>query len=105
MPADLRQPAMVAQTLPRVGREDVSRAQLRTGWRKTRISPFWRMLALAMAVGGLIAYRWDTNLSGLLVVVSYLPGAPTVGYTSYHPSWIEYLSGLGIGGYGALALS
>jgi len=74
-------------------------------WRKTRISPFWRMLALAMAVGCLIAYRWDTNLSGLLAVVSYLPGAPTVGFTSYHPSLIEYLSGLGIVGYGALALS
>jgi molybdopterin-containing oxidoreductase family membrane subunit len=74
-------------------------------WRKTRVSPFWRMLALAMAVGGLIAYRWDTNLSGLLVVVSYLPGAPTVGYASYRPSLIEYLSGLGIVSYGALALS
>lgn len=74
-------------------------------WGKTRISPFWRMLALAMAVGGLIAYRWDTNLSGLLVVVSYLPGAPTVGFTSYHPSLIEYLSGLGIVSYGILAFS
>jgi Ni/Fe-hydrogenase subunit HybB-like protein len=58
-----------------------------------------------MAVGGLIAYRWDTNLSGLLAVVSYMPGAPTVGYTSYSPSLIEYLSGLGIISYGALALS
>jgi Ni/Fe-hydrogenase subunit HybB-like protein len=74
-------------------------------WTKTRFSLFWRMLALAMAVGGLIAYRWDTNLSGLLAVVSYLPGAPNVGYTSYRPSLIEYLSGLGIVSYGVLALS
>lgn len=74
-------------------------------WKKTRLNPFWRMLALAMVVGGLIAYRWDTNLSGLLTVVSYMPGAPSVGYTSYSPSLIEYVSGLGIISYGALALS
>src|SRR5512140_1864172 len=41
----------------------------------TRKHPFWRMTALGLVVLGVIAYRWDTNLSGLMVVVSYMPGA------------------------------
>jgi Ni/Fe-hydrogenase subunit HybB-like protein len=72
---------------------------------RTRLSPFWRMLALALVVGGLVAFRWDTNLSGLLVVLSYLPGQAAIGYTSYHPSPIEYLSALGVISYGLLAFS
>ena len=39
----------------------------------TRKQPFWRMVALGLIVSGVVAYRWDTNLSGLLVVISYLP--------------------------------
>ena len=31
----------------------------------TRQHPFWRMTALALVVIGVVAYRWDTNLSGL----------------------------------------
>jgi Ni/Fe-hydrogenase subunit HybB-like protein len=71
----------------------------------TRKHPFWRMLALGLVVVGVIAYRWDTNLSGLLVVMSYLPNAPAVSYTSYVPSLIEIVSGLGIIAYGLLAFS
>jgi len=33
-------------------------------------------------------------------VVSYLPGAPTVRYTMYRPSLIEWLAGGGIIAYG-----
>ena len=58
------------------------------------------MLALLLIVGGVVAYRWDTNLSGLLVLVSYLPGELTVSYTMYRPSLIEWLAGLGIIAYG-----
>ncbi|MEW6092719.1 MAG: NrfD/PsrC family molybdoenzyme membrane anchor subunit [Chloroflexota bacterium] len=73
--------------------------------KKTRAIPFWRMLALALVVGGLVAYRWDTNLSGLLIVLSYLPGDLAVAYTNYHPSLIEIVSGMGILAFGFLAFS
>jgi menaquinone reductase, integral membrane subunit len=73
--------------------------------KKTREMPFWRMLALILVVGGMVAYRWDTNISGLLIVMSYLPGNLTVGYSTYVPSWIEVLSGLGILAYGALGFT
>jgi molybdopterin-containing oxidoreductase family membrane subunit len=72
---------------------------------RTRSRPFWRMAALALVVIGVIAYRWDTNLSGQLVVLSYLPGDPEVAYTSYVPSLVEILSGAGVIGYGLLAFS
>jgi Ni/Fe-hydrogenase subunit HybB-like protein len=71
----------------------------------TRRHSFWRMLALGLVVMGVVAYRWDTNLSGLLVVISYLPGQPVVGYTSYYPSLIEIVSGLGVIAYGLLGFS
>jgi Ni/Fe-hydrogenase subunit HybB-like protein len=72
---------------------------------KTRALPFWRMLALALVVGGVVAYRWDTNLVGFLVVLSYLPGLHAVTYTSYSPSLIEFLAGGGVVAYGLMAVS
>jgi len=72
---------------------------------KTRALPFWRMLAMALVVGGVIAYRWDTNLVGFLVVLSYLPGLPAVTYTSYTPSLVEFMAGGGVVAYGLLAVS
>jgi menaquinone reductase, integral membrane subunit len=74
-------------------------------WGKTRRMPAIRMLALLMVVGGVVAYRWDTNLSGLLVLVSYLPGEPTVSYTMYRPSIVEWAAGLGVIAYGITLLS
>ena len=71
----------------------------------TRRHPFWRMVALSLIVIGVIAFRWDTNLSGLLVVMPYLPGQQTVAYVSYVPSLIEVVAGLGIIAYGLLAFS
>jgi Ni/Fe-hydrogenase subunit HybB-like protein len=73
--------------------------------KRTRAMPFWRMLALLLVVGGVAAYRWDTNISGLMIVLSYLPGQPTIGYTTYRPSLIEFLAGAGILSYGLLAFS
>ncbi len=70
-----------------------------------RRQPFWRMVALGLVVGGVVAYRWDTNISGLLVVISYLPGEPTIAYTSYQPSLVEIISGLGILAYGLMTFS
>jgi Ni/Fe-hydrogenase subunit HybB-like protein len=71
----------------------------------TRQRPFWRMIALGLVVIGVVAYRWDTNLSGLLVVMSYLPGQPTVAYASYTPSFIEIVTGFGVIAYGLLTFS
>jgi len=73
--------------------------------KRMRALPLWRMVALALVVGGVVAYRWDTNMSGLLIVLSYLPGEPAVAYTAYHPSLIEFLAGAGIISYGLLAFS
>jgi Ni/Fe-hydrogenase subunit HybB-like protein len=67
--------------------------------------PLWRMLAMALVVGGLVAYRWDTNLSGLLIILSYLPGEPAVTYTAYRPSLIEFLTGAGLVSFGLLSFS
>jgi len=72
---------------------------------KTRSHPFWRMVACALVVGGLVAYRWDVNMSGLLVVLSYLPGQPTAAYTSYTPSLVEIAAGLGVVAYGLALFS
>ena len=72
---------------------------------RTRNMPFWRMLAMLLVVGGVVAYRWDTNLSGFLVVLSYLPGQPAVTYTKYVPSLIEFLAGFGVIAYGIMAVS
>jgi len=71
----------------------------------TRRHPFWRMLALGLVVIGVIAYRWDTNLSGLLVVMPYLPGQQSIAYASYVPSLVEVVAGLGVIAYGLLAFS
>ncbi len=67
--------------------------------------PILRMVALALVVGGVVAYRWDVNISGQLVQLSYLPEEMVTRYTSYFPSLIEILSGAGIVAYGALALT
>ena len=71
----------------------------------TRQNRFWRMVALLLVVGGVVAFRWDVNLSGFLVVVSYLPGIPTVTYASYTPSLIEFGAALGVIGFGLTAFS
>ncbi len=73
--------------------------------KRTRALPLWRMLALLLVVGGVVAYRWDTNISGLLIVLSYLPGEPNIAYTTYTPSLIEFLAGGGILSFGLLSFS
>lgn len=70
----------------------------------TRQNPFWRMVALGLVVVGVVALRWDTNLSGLLLVISYIPGQP-IAYASYAPSLIEWITGAGIIAFGLLAFS
>ncbi len=64
-----------------------------------------QMVALTLVVGGVVAYRWDVNMSGMLVILTYLPQEITTIYTTYFPSTIEILSGLGVLAYGALAVT
>lgn len=64
-----------------------------------------QVAALTMIVGGVVAYRWDVNMTGLLVILNYLPQEIETIYTTYFPSIIEILSGLGVVAYGALAIT
>lgn len=70
----------------------------------TRINRFWRMTALFLVAAGVVAYRWDINISGLLVIMPYVPGQ-AIAYTSYHPSIVEILTGSAIIAYGLTAFS
>jgi Ni/Fe-hydrogenase subunit HybB-like protein len=72
---------------------------------KTRRHPAARMIALALVVGGVAAYRWDTNLAGQLVVMTYLPHSIQTLFTRYTPSLIEYLAGAGVVAYGLMAFT
>lgn len=72
---------------------------------RLRRQPVLQLAALAMAIGGVVAYRWDVNMAGQLVILTYLPQEITARYTDYAPSLIEILSGAGVVAYGALAIS
>jgi Ni/Fe-hydrogenase subunit HybB-like protein len=63
------------------------------------------LVALALIVGGVVAYRWDVNMAGQLVLLTYLPQEIQAIYTHYVPSLIEFLSGIGVVAYGVLAVS
>jgi len=73
-------------------------------YKPTRINRFWRMTALLLVAAGVIAFRWDINISGFLVVMSYVPGV-AISYTNYVPSLIEILTGAAIIAYGFTAFS
>jgi Ni/Fe-hydrogenase subunit HybB-like protein len=53
--------------------------------RRLRQNRNLRMLALALVVVGLAAYRWDTTLVGQMVVSSYLPAENITRYTTVRP--------------------
>jgi molybdopterin-containing oxidoreductase family membrane subunit len=73
-------------------------------YKPTRQNPFWRMVGLFLVAAGVVAFRWDTNISGLLVVMPFVPGQP-ITYTNYFPSLIEFVSGGAIVAYGLTAFS
>lgn len=75
---------------------------LKTKWRENQSL---RMLALVLAIVGVIAYRWDTNMVGQMIVLTYLPREIQVLYTQYFPSLIEILAGIGVVSYGFLAFT
>ena len=73
-------------------------------YKPTRVNRFWRMLALLLVAAGVVAFRWDTNITGLLVVMPYVPGQ-AIAYASYRPSLVEILTGAAIIAYGFTAFS
>ncbi|HET9911404.1 MAG TPA: NrfD/PsrC family molybdoenzyme membrane anchor subunit [Anaerolineales bacterium] len=73
-------------------------------YKPTRMNRFWRMIALLLVAAGVVAFRWDTNISGLLVLMPYVPGQ-AIAYTSYRPSLIEIMTGAAIIAYGLTAFS
>jgi Ni/Fe-hydrogenase subunit HybB-like protein len=73
-------------------------------YKPTRMNRFLRMLALFLVAAGVVAFRWDTNLTGLLVVMPFVPGQ-MIEYTSYRPSLVEIVTGAAIIAYGLTAFS
>ena len=73
-------------------------------YKPTRQNPFWRMVGLFLVAAGVVAFRWDTNISGFMVVIPFVPGQ-AIAYTSYFPSLVEFLSGAAIIAYGLTAFS
>jgi molybdopterin-containing oxidoreductase family membrane subunit len=69
---------------------------------RLRQQPHLHLLALVCIVGGLVAYRWDTNIVSQMVVFNYLPQDLAPRYTGYVPSLIEIISGAGVIAYGLL---
>jgi len=73
-------------------------------YKPARMNPFWRMLALLLVAAGVVAFRWDTNIAGLMVVMPFVPGQ-AITYTNYVPSLVEILAGSAIIAYGLTAFS
>jgi len=73
-------------------------------YQPTRMNRSWRMMALFLVAAGVVAFRWDTNISGLLVVMPFAPGQ-AIAYTNYFPSLVELLSGSAIVAFGLTAFS
>ena len=64
-----------------------------------------RMAALLLVAVGVVAYRWNTNLVGQLVVFGTVPGSDIPIFTHYTPSLVEILTGAGVIAYGLLAIT
>ncbi len=73
-------------------------------YKPARLNPFWRMVALLLVAAGVVAFRWDTNITGLAVIMPYVSGQ-AITYTSYRPALIEILTGAAIIAYGLTAFS
>jgi molybdopterin-containing oxidoreductase family membrane subunit len=72
---------------------------------RLRRHPRLHMLALLLVVGGLVAYRWDVNLVGQLVVFGMMPQDIIPRYTHYVPSLVEFAAAAGVIAYGLLAFT
>jgi Ni/Fe-hydrogenase subunit HybB-like protein len=72
---------------------------------KLRRNQWLRGLAVLLVVGGLVAYRWDTNLVGLIVSTTSFPFSQEPLYAAYRPAFVEWAAGLGVISYGLLAIT
>lgn len=72
---------------------------------RLRRVPRVRLLALGLIAVGVVAFRWNTNLVGQLVVFGTVPGSEVPLFTHYTPSLIEILTGTGVIAYGLLAIT
>ncbi|MBI5934815.1 MAG: polysulfide reductase NrfD [Chloroflexi bacterium] len=75
---------------------------LKAHWRR---NPSLRITALGLIALGAVMYRWDTNLVGQMIVLTYLPQEIVARYTTYTPSLVELVSGAGVLAYGLLAFT
>lgn len=73
-------------------------------YKPTRVNRFWRMTALLLVAIGVVAFRWDTNITGQLVLMPLVTGQ-AITYTRYIPSLVEVLTGAAIIAYGFTAFS
>ena len=73
-------------------------------YKPTRTNRFWRLIALFLVATGVVAFRWDTNITGFLVIMPYVSGQ-AIAYTSYKPSLVEVMAGAAIIAYGLTAFS
>lgn len=68
--------------------------------KRLRSRPSLHILALVLVIGGLVAYRWNTNIVSQMVVFNMLPQNLAPVYTSYVPSLVEIAAGAGVIAYG-----
>ncbi|MBI3158810.1 MAG: polysulfide reductase NrfD, partial [Chloroflexi bacterium] len=71
-------------------------------WRR---DPRLLAAALAMVVGGVVAYRWDTNLLGQMVVIQPFGAEGGLLYAAYTPALVEWLTAAGVLAFGLLLLT
>jgi molybdopterin-containing oxidoreductase family membrane subunit len=72
---------------------------------RLRNHKLFRALALLLVVMGVIAYRWDTNLVGQLIVQTPMSIDTAPLFTSYIPAPIEIIVGIGIIAFGFFAFT
>jgi molybdopterin-containing oxidoreductase family membrane subunit len=66
----------------------------------------WQLMAAAgLVVLGVVLNRWDVNLSGLMLTVSFLPSTPIADLVHYRPTWVEWATAAGVVAYGLAAFS
>jgi molybdopterin-containing oxidoreductase family membrane subunit len=73
--------------------------------KRLRSNMIFRAGALLAIVGGVVAYRWDTNLVGQLIVQTPYSIDSQPLYTSYFPSLAEFGVAAGIIAFGLLAFT
>ena len=63
---------------------------------RLRRTSFPRTMAFILIIGGVIAYRWDINLVGQLIVQTPIQMKDSLLFTSYSPAMIEIIVSVGI---------